>query len=302
MLLGYGGRSDGESACLRGLGKHCDARGRVGADSARSAKRERYGKRTVCQEDRAANGVAGQRTETWPAEKSWWTEKQIRPGFRVLAFPPLGDLNMSADEFDTDETVEWFHSELLSGRDIDGLIEVIESALDSVFTGVPVISESDIDGSIADNLELLREDYEQGEVSEEEWERELSEVTDRDLMRKELIEADAGGHLRDGYAASELIVALLGKRTLALEHALDAYGQEFEAAMNGYRGEVSSGNELVSLIPKALAVVDKLREQESIKLLGFVQSRQKRVWIKGLDELEANLKEEMQGKKEPSKS
>jgi hypothetical protein len=215
----------------------------------------------------------------------------VKLSFALFALAFGASFVMTAESsyaLDTEYEAEWIYMALSADYDCLQLVELIESTLDAVLSGIPAIADWEVDESVENGLIFLKEDYANGELSKEEYEREYAEITDREQVKRELMDAAAGGDLRDGYAAIELLVVLLGKPGLVFEHMLDAYGSEVGKEFRG-RFAKCDRKRLVQAVPRALNVVSKLREKESARRLGWIDRRAVRTGLDTLNRLENDL-------------
>ena len=196
-------------------------------------------------------------------------------------------------EIETEVPAEWIYLAVLEADSFVEIIQAIESGLAEFYLKEPNITEAEIDESIEIDLSMLKEDYEQGDITKEEYDRECIEAINRETVRRELIEADSGGNLRNSHAAIELLVALLGTPNVAFQHALevadqDVSGREFKNKIDKFTKRTNE-EQLKSLLPEALKIVSGLKENKSVNLLGFYGKKDKKSWLDYLDGLEDKL-------------
>lgn len=201
---------------------------------------------------------------------------------------------------ETEDAGEWVFSTVMdSGGDGDEVLAAIEEALGAVLTGGEEVTEEDIDESIEDALSSLKEDYEEGEMSEDEYKRACSEAKDREVAKQQWAETDLDLRLSDGYAASELLAALLGHPGIIYEHviepsddvAFNADNAKFERRAR--KIAQSHADSLKRLVPKALEVAKKLRTDEALKAMGIQMGEKDdyvQAWLDAYSRLERNLK------------
>lgn len=118
------------------------------------------------------------------------------------------------------------------------------------------------------------------------------------VVMQTLVGAGAAIKFEDGYAASELLAALLGNPGLIYEcvitptddAAINASKIEFERQVR----EIGQDHEdkLRQLVPRALEVVKKLKGEEAMKAMGILMGEHDncvRAWLDACGRLEQNL-------------
>ncbi len=185
---------------------------------------------------------------------------------------------------------EWiYYAVLPEDYGIDEVYEIIDVALKSVFSGEPVIRESELDESIESELKQWERKYKNKKISRDEYEKSVLE--EREKGREELVEIAHETILEDGFAASQLLVALLGNQTSNFENILDANSaanKNFIVRYEELKNSIDK-NKLKLLIEDAVKVVKKLKTKEGIQSFDFHDDEDNKDLIDMIEELENNL-------------
>lgn len=209
----------------------------------------------------------------------------------VIVLIPLLLGCMKSDKFSTldlDLAAEWVQLTVMSGEQKAPDTSAIEGVLNTALMDGPSVHEWEIDEAIKNGLASLQSDYENGDISKQDFEKLTAEYSDRDRIRRELVEAGAGGNLEDALGASEYLAALLGFPTEAFEAMTEAYGTTFTNHLRR-QSKLYERNKLLRLVPKALKVTAKQKQPSSLKQLGLEDKRAQECFLHSVEELEANL-------------
>jgi len=186
---------------------------------------------------------------------------------------------------ETDRTAEWLYHAIVTKTE-EPILDSVEAAFNSVFSGEPVITEAMIDEALEDDADLARESYELGDLTKEEYDQWISESGDRAEIKEDLSDASEHILLEDGYAACELLAALLGKPGEAFEHAKQAYSK-FERRFLEVKEHCDNGR-LRALSSTSEKVIVKLSEDKSIAISGY-SGEDKKLWLSNLKDLSERL-------------
>ena len=179
------------------------------------------------------------------------------------------------------------------------VVDTIEKALNSVFTEVRTVPAYETYLAMWFEIYLLKDTYKEGEMSEEDYKKARSAAGNREAVRQNLIEVKLRMNLEDGQAASELLAALLGNPGAIYEYLVEPVDDddfnddkvEFERRCKQIGRD--HNDRLRQLVPKALEVVKRLKEDESMRVRGILTGEKDdlvRAWLDAYSQLERNLK------------
>ena len=209
---------------------------------------------------------------------------------------------------ETDDAEEWMYYTVMGYDSLVGAIgamfrrlagvgpsEHVVNTVEKALDAVPV----EADEAIENDLSMLKENYKEGEMGKEKHEYSCSDAEkNREPARNELIDINMVIKFKDGYAASELLAALLGNPGTVYEGvvepqddaAINATKIEFERKVR----EIGQDHEcrLRKLVPRALEVMKILKKDETMMVMGMSIDKKDdevRAWLDAYSRLERNL-------------
>lgn len=182
---------------------------------------------------------------------------------------------------------EWIES-LVKKTNKENVFETISKALELPTIDSVSVTDTDIDESIEQDLILLKEDYENGEITKDQYEIEIDKASNREVVKMELIQAEHEAELLDAIAACETVVALLGKKTSSFNSFLDLKKTGFLKKFEVIKDTIDR-NKLLNCIDKCLEVTSLIKSKDYINALGIYDSVHVDDWIQSVAELEHGL-------------
>lgn len=189
---------------------------------------------------------------------------------------------------DSEIVAEWIYFAVLANHTNDSVMQLIELTLASTFLDQALISEQEIDEAIRLDLDMLKEDFGERGLTKAQFDQQYRQSVDREIIKKELIEASAGEQFEEGLAACEFLAALLGLPSEGFLAVIASYGEE---AVNSFThiSKQYDANRLRMLTPKALDVLAKSKNSESAKAMGISNQQDIESWFESIAQLENNL-------------
>ncbi|NQY26892.1 MAG: hypothetical protein HRT92_06900 [Piscirickettsiaceae bacterium] len=174
---------------------------------------------------------------------------------------------------DSDIISEWLYFAVLAEHSSDSITQLITLTLASSFLEHPIISEAEIDAAIDMDLTTMKE-----EISKNvDFEHQYKASVNRESIRQELINAGAGEQFEEGLAACEFLTALMGAPSKDFLAVSNSYGDDFITTLQNLTQQCNN-TDLLALIPKALSVINKSKENPFIKSRGLTDKNDIARW------------------------
>ena len=191
---------------------------------------------------------------------------------------------------DTEIAAEWMYFAVMRDCGNKCIIDNIESIFNSVLSEPFLVKEKEIDIASENKVELSGICDEAENISNLGCQNWLSGAENENIARNELNEISLEEKLEQSHAASELLAALMGRPSIVYEHATEAYGEGFVQKFKDVREECNR-EKLDLLLPKTLEVINILKMEKSVRLLGFIGGNDIKAWLDYISKLNNQLVE-----------
>ena len=188
---------------------------------------------------------------------------------------------------DLDLVIEWVYFSILEEYGNEELFEKIDNTFNSVFSGIPIITEKEIDEAIQDTSSHFKRWLDMGDWTKEEYKEACREQLDRDYIKNELLESDSEYLIGDAIAACELLCAVMGYPTKAFQQLMKYYAHDKTLMIKFEQQQKDCDKKIfLNLLPKGIKIIKKCKQKDTMKALGVIGEDNIRSWLDSVAELE----------------